>query len=79
MQLKPVLLETPLTAIFHWFVYTLRTGVKRDELLIKFFAFTVIVRRVVYRILLILPHVLQRTFVVLALRHMNHFVVRGFW
>ena len=56
-------------------VYALRARIKSYELLSKLFVFSIIVIRVMYRVLLILPYLLQRTLFVLALAHVYHSVV----
>ena len=55
------------------------TSYEGDELLVKFLALTVIECRTVDRILLILPHILQWTFVIGALTHMDQLRIRRFW
>ena len=77
MLLEPVLLEAPLGAVLYWLVQALWAGKERDELLVKVFAgISVVVRRVVDAVLLLLPDMLQRAFVVAALAHVNQAVTR---
>ena len=77
MGLEPILLEAPLRAILNRLLRTLRTTVEWDELLVEFFVSAD--EWLINAILLILPDMLQRALIVLALADVNHFIIRGHW
>jgi len=77
MELEPILLLASLRTIFDAFFFrTLRTCIKWDKLLIKFFIL-LICRwiRVLNAILLVLPDVLQWTFIIPTFAHVDHFII----
>lgn len=74
MQFKPILLLTSLRTIFDLLTPgAFRTGIEWYKLLVKFF---IVFNRALNAILLVFPNVLKRTFIVSALAHMNHFIIR---
>ena len=81
MYLEPILLEASLRAVLSWFNFrrALRTSVEWNELLVKLFTLLNVGRRIVDAVLLVLPYVLQWTFVILALTDMNHLVRWRVW
>ena len=79
MDFEPILLETSLGAIFHSVGNTFWASVIWDELLVKFFVLFNVSWWILYTILLILPDVLQRALVILALADMDHFFIWWMW
>ena len=76
MGFKPILLETSLGAIFHRVTNTLRASVEWNKLLVKLLVLFHVSGGIIDAILLILPYMLERTLVILALAHMYHLVIR---
>ena len=81
MYFEPILLEASLRAVLGCFVLrlALRTGVEWNELLVELLALLDIGVRVVDTVLLVLPNMLQRALVILALTDMYHFVRWRVW
>lgn len=79
MYLEPVLLEASLGAVLCSVDLALRTSVERDKLLVKLLALLNVGVWVVDAVLLVLPNVLQRALVILALTDMDHFVRWRVW
>lgn len=75
MHLEPVLLIASLRTVLDRLVLALGAGVERNELLVELSTLAVVIRRVLDAILLILPDLLQRAFVVLALADVDDFVI----
>lgn len=71
MQLEPILLEAALRAVFGRILQALGAGIVRYELLIKLFAVLVLW---IQTVLLLFPNVLQGTFIVSALAHVDKLV-----
>ena len=79
MRFKPILLETSLGAIFHSVTYTFWASVIWNELLIKLLVLFDVSRWIIDGILLILPDMLKRALVILALADMDHLLIRWMW
>ena len=79
MYLEPVLLEASLGTVLCSVNLALRTSVERDKLLVKLLALLNVGVWIVDAVLLVLPNVLQRALVILALTDMDHFVRWRVW
>ena len=79
MYLEPILLEASLGAVLGGINLALRTSVERNELLVELLALLDVGIGVVNAILLVLPNVLKRAFVILALTDMDHLVRWRVW
>lgn len=75
MDFEPVLLETPLRAVFHLLALALRTPVERDELLLKL----LLVALHETTPLVLFRSLFQRAHFIFALAYVNYFVVWRFW
>jgi len=72
MGREPVYLAAPLRAVLGDVGGALWAGVEIYKLLAEFFVFSVIVVRVLDRVRLVLPHVLQGALGVFAFAHVDH-------
>ena len=81
MYFEPILLEASLGAVLGCFVLrlALRTSIEWNKLLVKFLALLDICVWVVDTVLLVLPNMLKRALVILALTDMYHFVRWRVW
>ena len=79
MYLEPVLLEASLGAVLCSVNLALRASVERNELLVELLALLDVGIGVVNAILLVLPNVLKRAFVILTLTDMDHLVRWRLW